>query len=163
MKSCFYTIVIVQFRQLVPTQIHSSHQSAWPCLYLGMPKKLQQGIKVVGFEFRTAHGQSLVHIPRSRGLSTEAMLKSLLVVLLFYLLPLVVESNSQTITPKESKVGSKTCEQLLEKFWESNGMNIEGEYELITIQKLNSKSEALNQILNEREQLVEYESESALR
>ena len=87
-----------------------------------------------------------------------AMLQSLLVVLLFYLLPLVVESSSQAITPRESKVGGKTCEQLLEKFWESNGMNIEGEYELITTQKLNSKSEALNQILSEREQLVEFKS-----
>ena len=87
------------------------------------------------------------------------MLKSLLVVLLFYLLLLVVDSSSQAITPRESKVvRGKTCEQLLEKFWESNGMNIEGEYELITTQKLNSKSEALNQILSEREQLVEYES-----
>ena len=71
----------------------------------------------------------------------------------------MAESSSQAITPRESKVGGKTCEQLLEKFWESNGMNIEGEYELITIQKPNSlKSEALNQILSEREQLVEYES-----
>ena len=87
------------------------------------------------------------------------MLKSLLVVLLFYLLLLVAESSSQVITPKESKVGGNTCEQLLEKFWESNGMNNEEEYELITTQKLNSKSgRALNQILSEREQLVEYES-----
>ena len=85
------------------------------------------------------------------------MLKNL-VVLLFYLLPLASESSSQTITPKESKVGGKTCEQLLETFWKSNGMNIEGEYELITTQKLNSKSEAVSQILNERD-LVEYESE----
>ena len=74
-------------------------------------------------------------------------------VLLFYLLPLVVESSSQIITPKESKVGGKTCEQLLETFWESNDMNIVGEYELITTQKLNSKSEALDQILSGREQL----------
>ena len=87
-----------------------------------------------------------------------AMLQSLLVVLLFYLLPLVVESSSQAITPKESKVGGKTCEQLLETFWESNGMNIKEEHELITTQKLNSKSEALNQILNDKEQLVEYKS-----
>ncbi|MCG8621880.1 MAG: hypothetical protein MJE68_07780 [Proteobacteria bacterium] len=57
----------------------------------------------------------------------------------------------------------KTCEQLLEKFWGSNGMNIEEEYELTSTQKLNSKPEALNQILSEREQLMEYESESALR
>jgi hypothetical protein len=89
-----------------------------------------------------------------------AMPKDLLFVLLFYFLPLVSESSSLTITPKESTQGGKSCEQLLETFWESNGMNIEGEYELITTQKLNSKSEVLNQILSEREQLVEYESES---
>ena len=89
-----------------------------------------------------------------------AMLQNLLVVLLFYLLLLVVESSSQAISPRESKMGGKTCEQLLEIFWESNGMNIEGEYELITTQKLNSKSEALNPILSKGEQLVEYDGES---
>ena len=39
-------------------------------------------------------------------------------------------------------------------------MNIEGEYQLISTEKLNSKPEALNQILSEREQLVKYERES---
>ena len=86
------------------------------------------------------------------------MQKNMLVALLLYLLPFFADSSS--ITQNENIVGDKTCEKMLETFWKLNGMNIEGEYQLITTEKLNSKPEALNRILSEREQLVKYERES---
>lgn len=88
------------------------------------------------------------------------MQKNMLVALLLYtyLLPFLADSSS--ITQNEGIVGDNTCGQMLETFWKTNGMNIEGEYQLTTTEKLNSKPEALNRILSEREQLVKYERES---
>ena len=85
------------------------------------------------------------------------MKKNLLVVLLLYLLPFLADSSS--ITQNEGTVDDKTCEKMMKMFWKSNGMNIEGEHNLITTEKLNLKPETLNWILSEREQLVEYKRE----
>ena len=81
-----------------------------------------------------------------------------LILLLFYLLPFLAESNS--ITLKENTIDGKMCDQMLKTFQKQNDVNVEGEYQLITTEKLNSRSEALNQILSEKEQLVEYQRES---
>ena len=78
----------------------------------------------------------------------------MLIVLLFYLLPFLAESSS--ITPKEnSTVDGKTCEQMLEAFWKMKDANVEEEYQLTTTEKLHSKPV----VLNEREQLMEYQRE----
>ena len=86
------------------------------------------------------------------------MQMNMLVVLLLSLLPFLAESSS--IIPKESTVDGKKCDQMLETFWKLNDENVEEEYRLIITEKLNSKPEALNQILSEREQFVEYERKS---
>ena len=86
------------------------------------------------------------------------MKMSTVILLLFYLLPFLAGSSS--ITLKENIVDGKTCAQILEAFWKQNDMNVEGEYQLITTEKLNLKPKALNQILSEKEQLVEYQRES---
>ena len=87
---------------------------------------------------------------------------NILVVFLFNLLPFLAESSS--IAVKENSnvtVDGKECEQMLEAFWKQNGLNVEGEYQLISKEKLILKPEAPNQILNEGEQLVEYQRESS--
>ena len=56
-------------------------------------------------------------------------------------------------------VDSKTCEKMLEAFWEMKDANMEREYQLITTEKFNSKPEALNQ-MSDREHFVEYQRES---
>ena len=85
------------------------------------------------------------------------MKKNLLVVLLLYLLPFLADSSF--ISQNEGVVGDKTCEQMLKIFSKSNSMNIEGEYNLITTEKLNLKPEVLNRIFSKRELLVEYKRE----
>ena len=80
------------------------------------------------------------------------------ILLLFYLVPFLAGSNS--IALKENTIDGKTCDQMLKTFRKQNDVNVEGEYQLITTEKLNSKPEALNQILSEKEQLVEYQRES---
>ena len=82
----------------------------------------------------------------------------MLIVLLLSLFTILAGSSS--IIPKESTVDGKKCDQMLEMFWKLNDENVEGEYQLIITEKLNSKPEALNQILSEREQLVDYQRES---
>ena len=96
----------------------------------------------------------------------SAMQMIMLIVLVFYLLPLVpARVNSQTGTVATNinntvKVDGKTCQQLLEAFWKMKD-TMEGEdYQLIMTEKLNSIKEQQNQILSTREEFVEYHRES---
>ena len=85
---------------------------------------------------------------------------NVLIVLLLYLLSFLARSHSVTVKENNMIVDSKTCEKMLEAFWEMKDTNMEGEYQLITTEKFNSKPEALNRILSDREHFVEYQRES---
>lgn len=82
------------------------------------------------------------------------------VVLLFFLLPFLAHSSSIALKTN-STVDRKICEKMLEAFWKHNDLNVEGEYHLISKEEISSKPQALSQILNEREQLVEHQRESS--
>ena len=87
------------------------------------------------------------------------MQTNLSVVLLLYLLPFLAESSSSTDL-NEGTVGGKACEQMLETFWKSSDLNIEGEHQLITTEELNAKQGILNEKISEKDQLVEFQRES---
>ena len=80
------------------------------------------------------------------------------VMLLLLLFSFLAESSSVAFE-KNSTVDGEICEQLMLETRKQTDLNVEKDYHLITKENLVSKPETLNQILSEREQLVEYQRE----